>query len=106
MITKNCLPEFFEAVRTGKKPFEVRLNDEPYVVGDTLLLKEYDRQTGQFSGRELRKTISYVLPIRFHKIGARNYRLRHEMSFTVEQLIFWTAAQIEQHGLVILGLTD
>ena len=32
-------PEFFDAVASGAKPFDLRKNDRNYHVGDTLLLR-------------------------------------------------------------------
>lgn len=53
-------PEFFEAVVSGDKPFKVRKADRPFRLGDTILLREYDMATG-YSGREHRRTITYIL---------------------------------------------
>lgn len=36
------LPQFFEAVKSGKKTFEVRKKDRDYKVGDYIVLNEYD----------------------------------------------------------------
>lgn len=66
---KKVLPEFFEALRTGKKRFELRREDpdEPsYAVGDYLALNEYDpgrhaTQDDQFTGRCMLFVITYVL---------------------------------------------
>lgn len=35
-------PEFFRAVQSGAKPFEVRKDDRPYAVGDVLQLLEFE----------------------------------------------------------------
>jgi len=34
-------PEYFEQVRNGNKPFEVRKNDRYFSEGDEVLLKEF-----------------------------------------------------------------
>lgn len=52
-------PEYFQAVLDRKKTFEIRLNDRDYKVGDSIILKEFDYNYG-FTGRNLRKTISYI----------------------------------------------
>ncbi|WP_270346603.1 ASCH/PUA domain-containing protein [Enterococcus thailandicus] len=38
----KILPEFFEAVTSGRKQFEIRKNDRDYKVGDQLVLREID----------------------------------------------------------------
>ncbi|MFN3652593.1 MAG: ASCH/PUA domain-containing protein [Armatimonadota bacterium] len=54
-------PEYFEAIRTGKKTFEVRKDDRGFQVGDLLLLREWDPETKTYSGRALFRDVSYVL---------------------------------------------
>ena len=55
-------PEYFDAVYSGVKPFEVRRNDRPFKVGDSLLLKEYDAKSYlPYTGRETVKVITYIL---------------------------------------------
>ena len=57
-------PEYYEAVKSGKKPFEVRKNDRDYKVGDILALNEFEPDgagTGEYSGRAIIARISYVL---------------------------------------------
>lgn len=53
--------EFFEDVRSGKKPFELRFNDRDYRVGDTLLLEEYNSELCAYTRRLCVKLITYVL---------------------------------------------
>lgn len=57
----KCWPEYFEAVRDGRKPFELRRNDRNYQVGDTIRLMEYDPLKGRFTGRDDWRLITYVL---------------------------------------------
>lgn len=57
-------PEYFEAVKSGKKPFEVRKNDRDFKVGDILALNEFDPlegAEGKYTGWTLFKRISYIL---------------------------------------------
>ncbi|MEG1894614.1 MAG: DUF3850 domain-containing protein [Oscillospiraceae bacterium] len=37
----KILPEYFNAMAEGRKSFEVRKDDRPYKVGDTMLLEEW-----------------------------------------------------------------
>ncbi len=62
-------PGVFEAVHSGKKTFEIRLNDRGFCVGDELSLRE-TRSTGEemrngapleYTGRHITKIVSHVL---------------------------------------------
>lgn len=55
----KILPMYFEEVRLGNKTFELRKNDRPYNVGDTLILKEFDGN--DYTKRELTREITYIL---------------------------------------------
>lgn len=52
-------PEFYNAVLTGKKKFELRENDRFFEGGDTVILEEYEEDS--FTGRFTSVTISYIL---------------------------------------------
>mgnify|MGYP003403112388 CR=1 FL=1 len=54
-------PEYFEAVLSGKKNFEVRKNDRDYNVGHVLILKEWNPETESYTGREIARGVSYIL---------------------------------------------
>ena len=54
----KILPEYFEAVKTGIKKFECRINDRDYKVGDILDLKEWD---GNYTSNHLRVKVTYML---------------------------------------------
>ena len=53
--------EYFAAMASGEKNFELRKNDRDFLVGHELLLREYNQQTQSFTGRTLRRKISYLL---------------------------------------------
>jgi len=53
--------EYFEEVFMGHKTFEVRKADRPFAKGDTLILKEWNPKTEQYTGREMARWVSYVL---------------------------------------------
>ena len=51
-------PQFFSAISSGEKTFEVRKSDRPFQVGETLLLQEWD---GRYTGNEYPVIITYIL---------------------------------------------
>lgn len=62
-------PEVFDALASGKKTFEIRLDDRGYNVGDTLLLRK-TRYTGEqmhfgdpleYTGDEERRLVTHIL---------------------------------------------
>jgi len=53
--------EYFEEVFMSHKTFEVRENDRDFKVGDMLNLKEYDYKTSTYTGRQLTRTVTYIL---------------------------------------------
>jgi hypothetical protein len=61
----KCWPEYFGAILSGEKTFEIRKNDRGFKVGDELWLREFgEGGAGQgfvYTGRETRRTVSYVL---------------------------------------------
>ena len=56
----KCWPEFFELAWQGLKHFEIRLNDRDYQVGDTLVLREWSKTTQSYTGRRVRRKITYL----------------------------------------------
>lgn len=52
---------FYEPQEDGTKLFELRKDDRPYKVGDYFLSQEYDEIKNEYTGRERRYEISYVL---------------------------------------------
>lgn len=59
----KCWPMYFEAICTGRKTYEVRLNDRNYREGDAILIREYDPAGDSFSGRVILAQVGYVLPL-------------------------------------------
>lgn len=53
--------EYFKAILTGDKTFELRKDDRNFQRGDELLLKEYNPLTNTFSGKFLHRRIKYIL---------------------------------------------
>jgi hypothetical protein len=62
IIIKKILPEWFDAIQSGQKKYELRLADFDIQDGDTLRLEEWtgigeDRKP---TGRSVEKKITYV----------------------------------------------
>lgn len=55
----KILPEYFNAVISGEKTFEIRKNDRPFHKGDLLALNEYDGQ--YWTGNSCLVYIDYIL---------------------------------------------
>lgn len=54
-------PPYFDEVVRGSKNFELRKQDRPYKTGDLLLLREWDYTKGEYTGREIKRIIMYIL---------------------------------------------
>ena len=66
IIEKKIWPKYFELVKSGKKKFEFRLADFRIKEGDFLLLKEWDPLTKKYTGREIKKKVSYILKFKLN----------------------------------------
>ncbi|MCL5407015.1 MAG: DUF3850 domain-containing protein [Patescibacteria group bacterium] len=84
-IKKKIWPEYFDAVASGKKKFELRLNDFDVNEGDILLLEEWDPKTKEYTGRKVEKKVTFV------------------GKFKIDQL-FWPKEEIEEKGIQIISL--
>ncbi|MBI4779442.1 DUF3850 domain-containing protein [Candidatus Falkowbacteria bacterium] len=60
-IEKKVWPEYFEKILSGEKKFELRLADWECASGDILILKEWNPETKQYTGRQIEKEVGYVL---------------------------------------------
>jgi len=56
----KCWTSSFTDIVSGRKPFEVRVNDRDYNVGDVLELWEYDPHKSRFSGRLTAVTVTAI----------------------------------------------
>jgi len=83
-IEKKVWPEYFEAILSGDKKFELRLADWEYNMRDILVLKEWDPETKNYTGRVLEKTVRYVIKTK----GSEK---------------FWPKEEIEKYGFVIMS---
>ena len=86
-IKKKIWPEYFEKVLSGKKTYELRLNDFEVSEGDTLVLEEWDPDTKAFTGRKVEKAVSQV------------------GKFTIEDLEkFWPRQEILSKGIQVISI--
>lgn len=61
----KCWPEYYDAVERGDKPFEIRKWDRPYLVRDILLLQEYDPEKQDYTGRQIKRKVTYLLDVTY-----------------------------------------
>jgi len=86
-IEKKCWPEYFQEILDGKKTFELRLNDFDINEGDVLVLKEWDHETKDYTGRKLEKKVGYV------------------GKWKIDDLMqFWPREEIEAKGIQVISL--
>lgn len=87
LIKKKIWPEYFEAVVSGKKTFELRLNDFDVNDGDTLVLEEWNPKTKAHTGRKIEKRVGWV------------------GKFTLDDMArFWPKEYILEKGIQIISL--
>lgn len=55
----KILPACYEAIKSGRKKFEVRFNDRGFRTWDYILLSEWDGE--KYTGRKLLCLITYLL---------------------------------------------
>ena len=84
-IKKKIWPEYFEAVNSGKKKYELRLNDFEVNEGDILILEEWDPNTKDYTGRSCTRKVTYV------------------GKFKIDDL-FWPKEEIEEKGIQVISI--
>jgi hypothetical protein len=58
----KCWPEYFDAIVSGSKRFEIRREDDRHFdVMDVLRLQDYDPKTKRYSGRECLVKVLYLV---------------------------------------------
>lgn len=86
-IEKKVWPEYFQQILDGRKTFEVRLNDFEINEGDTLVLKEWDPSTKDYTGRELTRKVGYI------------------GKWKIDDLTkFWPRQEIDERGIQVISL--
>ncbi|MEN9338207.1 MAG: hypothetical protein RIQ41_521 [Candidatus Parcubacteria bacterium] len=87
IIKKKLWKEYWDLLESGKKKYDLRLNDFEIMEGDTLVLQEWDKDTQEYTGRELTKTVTYKGVL---KIDGSNF--------------VWSQEDLIEKGIVILSL--
>ena len=54
-------PKYFVAILKGEKTFEFREIDRDYEVSDIINHQEFDPETQNYSGREFRVKVTYIM---------------------------------------------
>ncbi len=86
-VEKKVWPEYFQQILEDRKTFEVRLNDFDISEGDTLLLKEWDPKTKEYTGREVEKKVGYVGKWKIQDLT-----------------VFWSKEDIDDKGIQVISL--
>ena len=82
-IAKKVRPEYFEKILSGDKNFELRLADFECQPGDVLFLREWNPETKEYTGREIKKQVTYVCK-------------------TKDQT-FWPQEEVDKYGFQIIS---
>ena len=82
-IEKKAWPDMFEKVFRGDKDFDVRLADFDINSGDTLVLREWDPKTKNYTGRQIEKKVEFV--------------------FKTKDAKYWSKEDVEKYGFQIIS---
>ena len=85
-IEKKVQSPYFDAILKGDKNFEVRLNDFECNEGDILVLREWDPEKKDYTGRTLEKKVTYIV--------------------RTKDLPFWSKEEVEKNGYQIIGFRE
>lgn len=85
-IEKKVWPKYFQKILDGDKTFELRLADFKCEPGDVLILREWDPETQEYTGRTLEKEATYVIKTKDVK--------------------FWPKEEIEKYGFQIISFHE
>ena len=85
-IEKKTWPEAFQRILDGDKKFELRLADWECKEGDMLVLKEWNPETKEYTGREVEKEVTYVVR-------------------TKDMPDYFTKEDVEKYGFQIISFT-
>ncbi len=82
-IEKKTWPELFQKILDGEKNFDARIADFDCKEGDILVLREWDPEKEEYTGRIIEKEATYVLKTK--EVG------------------FWPEEDLEKFGLQIIS---
>ena len=82
-IEKKTWPDLFQKILDGEKTFDARLADWECKPGDILVLREYDPETEEYSGREIEKEITFVLK--------------------TKDIMYWPKEDVQKYGFQIFS---
>ncbi len=82
-IEKKVWPYYFKKILEGKKNYELRLANFECREGDILVLKEWNPDTGEYTGRSIEKEVTFVT--------------------TLKDIPFWSPEEIEKYGFQIIS---
>jgi hypothetical protein len=82
-IEKKTIPMLFEKVLNGEKNFDLRICEFDCEVGDVLVLREWDPETEEYTGRQVEKTITFLTK--------------------TKDLKFWSQEDINELGFLIMS---
>ena len=85
-IEKKVWPEYFQLILDGKKTYELRLADWECDVGDTLILREWNPETKEYTGRTIEKEVTYV--------------------GKTKNMNFWPKEDVEKYGYQIISFKN
>ena len=54
-------PIYYDAIASGTKRFEIRKDDRPFRVGDTLLLREWEPRSETYTRRRCAVRVTWIL---------------------------------------------
>ncbi|MFH0978404.1 MAG: DUF3850 domain-containing protein [Candidatus Woesearchaeota archaeon] len=84
IIEKKSWPESFQAIKEKRKTFDLRLNDFKCKPGDIMVFREWDPKKKKYTGRTVKKKVSYVLK--------------------TKQMRYWTKKDVDKHGFQVIAL--
>src|ERR1700741_3742648 len=57
----KCWPQFFNEIKSGRKKHDLRRSDDRHFrIGDRILLREFDPDTRDYTGRSMMVEVTYV----------------------------------------------
>jgi len=82
-IEKKTVPDLFEKVLNGEKNFDLRIAEFECEVGDVLVLREWDPEMKEYTGRQIEKTVTFVMK--------------------TKDLRFWSQEDIAELGFLVMS---